>query len=76
MQVKSAGGREYEYIVVDDYTHAVYTRPLRLKSEAPKAFKIFKAVAVAENESQKRLREIMTDNACELYMREMKVICE
>ena len=52
MQVKSAGGREYEYIVVDDCTCAVYTRPLRLKSEAPEAFKAFKAVA--ENEYQKR----------------------
>ena len=25
MQVKSAGGKEYEYIVVDDYTRAVDT---------------------------------------------------
>jgi len=51
MQVKSAGGKEYEYIAMDDYTRAVYTGPLRLKSEAPEAFKVFKAVA--ENESQK-----------------------
>ena len=58
---KSAGGREYEYIVVDDYTRAVYTQPIRLKLEAPEALKTFKAVA--ENESQKRMREIMTDNA-------------
>ena len=71
MQVKSVGGMEYEHIVVDDYTRAVYTRPLRLKSEAPEAFKAFKAVA--ENESKKR---IMTDNARELCMGEMKVICE
>ena len=66
MQVKSASGRDYEYIVVDDYTRAVYTRPLRLRSEAPEAFKAFKAVA--ENESQKRMREIMTDNARQLCM--------
>ena len=32
--------------------------------------------AAAENEYQKRMREIMLDNACELYMGEMKVICE
>ena len=51
MQVKWGGGKEYEYIAVDDYTREVYTQPLRLKSEAPKAFKVFKAVA--ENESQK-----------------------
>ena len=61
MQVKSAGGKEYEYIVVDDYTRAVDTRPLLLKSEVPGVFQ-----AVAENKSQKRKREIMTDNAREL----------
>ena len=66
MQVKSAGGREYEYIAVDDYTHAVYTRPLRLKSETPEAFKTFKAVA--ENETQKWMREMMTDSARQLCM--------
>src|SRR5258706_9614513 len=31
MPVTLAGGREYVYVVVDDYTEAVYTRPLRLK---------------------------------------------
>ena len=69
MQVKSAGGKEYEYIVVDDYTRVVYARPLRLKSEAQEVFKVFKAVA--ENESQKRMHEILTDN-----MGEMKDTCE
>ena len=70
MQVKSAGGKEYRYIVVGDYTRAVYARPLRLKSEAQEAFKLFKAVA--ENESQIRMREILTDNTRELCMGEMK----
>ena len=74
MQVKSTGGKEYEYIVVDDYTRAVDTRPLLLKSEVPGAFKVFQAVA--ENKSQKRMREIMTDNAGELCMGEMKDTCE
>ena len=74
MQVKSAGGKEYEYIVVDDYTRAVDTRPLLLKSEVPGAFKVFQAVA--ENKSQKRMHEIMTDNARELCMGEMEDTCE
>ena len=74
MQAKSVGGREYKYNVVDDYTCAVYTRPLRLKSEAPEVFKVFKATA--ENESQRSMREIMTDNAREMCMGEMKAICE
>ena len=30
----------------------------------------------AEDESQKRLREVMTDNVCELNMGEMRQICE
>jgi hypothetical protein len=69
MPVKSAGGKEYEYIVVDDHSWAVYTWPLQHKSEAPEAFKIFKAAA--ENESQKRVCKVMTDNAQELCMGEM-----
>ena len=74
MPKKSAGGKEYEYIIVDDYSWAVYTRPLRLKSDAPEAFKIFKAAA--ENESQKRMREVMTDHARELSMGETRQFCE
>jgi len=64
MPVKSVGGREYVYVIVDDYTQAVYTRPFRLRSEAAEAFKTFKEAA--ENESGNKLREVMTDNACEL----------
>jgi hypothetical protein len=64
--VQSVGGKLYEYVAVDDYTRAVYTNPLRLKSEAIDAFKSFKAAV--ENESKKKLREIMTDNARELSM--------
>ena len=68
----AAGGREYEYVVVDDYTRAVFTRPLRLKSEAVEAFKAFRAAA--ENDSGKRIREIMTDNTRKLSMAEMRDI--
>jgi len=61
MPTKSVGGKEYEYIVVDDYSRAIYTRPLRLKLDEPEAFKIFQAAA--ENRSQKRMREVMTEKA-------------
>jgi len=54
MPVRLAGRREYEYVVVDDYTRAVYTRPLRLKSEAADAFKSFRAAT--ENEPGSLLR--------------------
>ena len=74
MPITSASGREYVYTVVDDYTRAVYPRPLRFKSAAIEAFKAFKAAA--EDESEKEIREIMTDNAHELSMGEICDICE
>jgi len=74
MHVPSAGGGLHLYVAVDDYTHAVYTWSLFLKSEAPDAFKAFRAAA--ENESGKRLREVMTDNARELSMGEIRDICD
>jgi len=55
MHVPSAGGRLYLYVAVDDCTRAVYTRPLFLKSEAPEAFRVFRAAA--ENESGRQLRD-------------------
>ena len=73
MPVKSAGGKEYAYIIVDDHTRAVYMKPLKHKSDAPEAFKVFKAAA--ENESGRTIREVMTDNARELCMGTMKEIC-
>ncbi len=60
----SAGGREYVCVVADDYTRAVNTRPLRLKSEAVEGFKASRAAA--ENEPGKRVREIMMGNTHEL----------
>lgn len=41
MHVLSAGGRLYLYVAVDDYTHAVYTQLLFLKSEVLEVFKAF-----------------------------------
>jgi len=59
---------------VDDYTRAVYTRPLRLKLEAADASKSFRAAA--ENSSGSRLRAVMTDDARQLSMGEVRDICE
>ena len=74
MPVPSLGGCAYLFVVVDDYSHAVYTRPLQLKSEAAEAFKVFKAVG--EMESGKKMWEVLTDNARELSQGEMRRICE
>ena len=49
-------------------------KPLCLKSEAAEAFKSFKAIA--ENESGKRIREVLMDNVRELSMGEMSRFCE
>ena len=62
------------YVAVDDYTHVVYTWPLFFKSEAPEAFKAFRAAT--ENRSGKQLHKVMTDNAHELLMGEMRDICK
>ncbi len=73
MPVVLAGEREYVYVVVDDYTGAVNTWPLRIKS----AVEVFKAFRVTpENESEKRIREIMMDNVRELSIGKMHDICE
>jgi len=74
MHILSAGGRLYLYVAVDDYTHAIYTWPLFLKSDAPEAFKAFRVAA--ENESGKQLCGVMTNNARELSMGEMRNICK
>ena len=34
MPIKSVRGKEYEYVVVDDHTRALYTKPLCLTSES------------------------------------------
>jgi len=69
MPVASVGGHCYVYVVVDDYSRAVYSWPLHVKSEAPEAFKLYKASA--EKSSGKKIWEVMTDNARELCMGEM-----
>ena len=74
MPIKSAGGREYVYVIVDDYTQAVYTKPLHLKSEAVEVFKVFQAEV--ERASGNKLCEVMTDNAHELSMGEMCELCK
>ena len=71
--VKSAGGREYLYVVVDDCMRTIYAKPLQLRSKAIEVFKMFK-VAV-ESESGMKIWEVMTDNAQELCMGEMHDLC-
>ena len=59
---------------MDDCTRTVYAKPLQLRSEAIEAFKKFKAAA--ENELGMKIREVMTDDARELCMGEMRDLCD
>ena len=52
----------------------MYTRLLQLKSEAVEAFKAFKGVA--ENGSGKKICEVLTDNAREFSIGEVRRLCE
>ena len=66
MPVRSAGGRECVYVIVDDYMRAIYMMSLRLRLEAVETFNAFEAVA--ERELGMKLCEAIIDNACELSM--------
>ena len=70
MPILLAGEREYVHVVVDDYSHAVYTRPLCLKS----VVEVFRVAA--ENKSEKRIQEIMMDDTRKLSMGKMRDICQ
>ena len=73
MAIVLAGEREYGYVVMGDYSRTVYRRPLRLKL-AVNVFTPFRVAA--ENESERRIQEIMMDNARELSMGKMHDIRE
>jgi len=60
------------YVIVDDHSCTEYTRPLHLKL-AVEVLKVF--MVEAENDSEKRIWEIMMDNTHELSMGKMCDIC-
>jgi len=39
--ISSGTGKEYEYVVVDDYSGTVYAKPLHPRSEAAEALKVY-----------------------------------
>ena len=62
------------YVIVDNYTQVVYTKPLHLKSEAVEVFKAFQAEV--ERASGNKLCKVMMDNVHELSMGEMHELYE
>ena len=62
------------YVIVDNYTQAVYTKLLCLKSEAVEVFKAFQVEV--ERALGNKLCEVMMDNTCELSMGEMHELCK
>lgn len=65
---------EYLYVIIRQRHEQSTRRPWRLRSEAVEVLKTFKAVA--ENQSGKRIRKVMTDNVQELYTGEMRELGE
>jgi hypothetical protein len=74
MPVKSAGKREYEYVAVDDYSRAVYVRPYASNRRPQMPSRSSRLRRKTNLEA--KMREIMTDNARELAMGEVREICE
>jgi len=62
MPVKSARGNECEYVVMDDYSWAVYLRHYVLSQRG----RVQNFQSCSKNESDNKMHEVMTDNACEL----------
>ena len=76
--VKSAGGKSYVYVVVDNYTRTVYTRQaIAEQVRSSGCVRIFKAAA--ESESQRTIRKVMTDkptnHACKISVQRMGFSC-
>lgn len=63
MEVRSIGGSRYFLLFLDDYSRMTFVYFLKNKSEALSCFKDFKAKA--ENQTNKRIKNIRSDNGLE-----------
>ena len=63
MPTLSLGGASYFVTFIDDATRKIWVYPIRHKDDALKAFQKF--LALAENESGKKLKCLRTDNGGE-----------
>lgn len=71
MEVMSMGGSKYFLLFVDDYTRYIFVYFLQNKNQALKCFKNFKALV--ENQSNKKIKTLRSDNGLEFCNREFDI---
>nr|GFB18970.1 retrovirus-related Pol polyprotein from transposon TNT 1-94 [Tanacetum cinerariifolium] len=72
-QMESLGGKRYFLSIVDDYSRRVWVYLLRFKHEAFEKFKEWKQLA--ENQTERTVKKLRTDNGLEFCNREFKQLC-
>nr|GFB26260.1 retrovirus-related Pol polyprotein from transposon TNT 1-94 [Tanacetum cinerariifolium] len=70
---KSLGGKRYFLSIVDDYSIRVWVYLLRFKHEAFEKFKEWKKLV--ENQTERTVKKLKTDNGLEFCNREFKQLC-
>ena len=70
----SLGGAHYMLTIIDDYSRKAWSYFLKDKSEAFSAFKEWKTMV--ENQTEKKLKKLRTDNEMEFYSNEFKTYCK
>jgi len=70
----SIGGSHYILTIIDDYSRKVWPYFLKDKSEAFSAFKEWKVMI--ENQTEKKVKKLRTDNGMEFYSNEFKAYCK
>lgn len=67
-------GNKYFFLLVDDYSRMMWVYMLKSKDQALGAFKKFKALA--KNETEKKLKILVTDHGGEFTSWEFEALCE
>lgn len=68
------GGGEYFLLFLDDYSNKIFIYILRHKSEVASKFREFQKLV--QNQTDRKLKILRTDNGLEFCNREMKKICD
>lgn len=74
MATTSMGGARYYITFIDDYSRKTFVYVMKNKNEAVKCFENFKALV--ENQLNRRIKTLRTDNGLEYCNESMKTICE
>ncbi|KAH9705144.1 Integrase catalytic domain-containing protein [Citrus sinensis] len=73
-QVPSHGGARYFITFIDDYSRRVWVYVLKYKNEAFEKFKEW--TALMENQTEKRLKRLRTDNGLEYCNKDFENFCK